>query len=174
MPICDLAIPQSSIEIEVPRRLGNWFVLRLAERFLEALRQRVAAVLLRGEGLLEERLAAGGLVREDLGLPPQVDFLYEYVARHNQGVRTGDWEPMGECLADDARLEFDGVPAEAFIRSSTPAPPEPEPMAMISAYLRSSRTLRPEDAEALDDIRKRSDAFGTKLTISGDEVIVGL
>jgi len=55
-----------------------------------------------------------GLVRDDLGLPPAVDFLYEYVARHNQGVRTGDWEPLGECLAEDARLEFDGVPAGPF------------------------------------------------------------
>jgi RimJ/RimL family protein N-acetyltransferase len=48
-----------------------------------------------------------GLVREDLGLPPAVDLHYEYVAR--QGVRTGDWEPLAECFADDARLEFDGV-----------------------------------------------------------------
>ena len=51
-----------------------------------------------------------------------------------------------------ALVRWLGVPAEAFIRSSTPALPEPEPMAMISAYLRSSRTLRPEDAEALEDI----------------------
>jgi RimJ/RimL family protein N-acetyltransferase len=55
-----------------------------------------------------------GLVREDLGLPPEVDLLYEYVARHNQGVRTGDWEPLGECLADDARLEFDGAAVGPF------------------------------------------------------------
>ena len=49
------------------------------------------------------------LVREDLGLPPAVDFLYEYVARHNQGVRTGDWEPLEERFAEDAVLEFEGV-----------------------------------------------------------------
>jgi RimJ/RimL family protein N-acetyltransferase len=55
-----------------------------------------------------------GLVREDLGLPPDVDLLYEYVARHNQGVRTGDWEALGECLADDACLEFDGVEVGPF------------------------------------------------------------
>jgi RimJ/RimL family protein N-acetyltransferase len=55
-----------------------------------------------------------GLVREDLGLPGAVDFLYEYVARHNQGVRTGDWEPLGECFAEDARVEFDGLSAEPF------------------------------------------------------------
>jgi len=55
-----------------------------------------------------------GLVREDLGLAPPVDFLYEYVARHNQGVRTGDWEPLGECFAEDATLEFEGVPVGPF------------------------------------------------------------
>jgi RimJ/RimL family protein N-acetyltransferase len=55
-----------------------------------------------------------GLVREDLGLPPAVDLLYEYVARHDQGVRTGDWEPLEECFADDAVLEFEGVPVGPF------------------------------------------------------------
>jgi RimJ/RimL family protein N-acetyltransferase len=55
-----------------------------------------------------------GLVREDLGLPPAVDLLYEYVARHNQGVRTGDWEALGECFAEDARLEFEGAAVEPF------------------------------------------------------------
>ena len=52
-----------------------------------------------------------GLVREDLGLSPGVDALYEYVARHNDGVRSGDWEPLGECFADGAVLEFNGVDA---------------------------------------------------------------
>jgi RimJ/RimL family protein N-acetyltransferase len=55
-----------------------------------------------------------GLVREDLGLPPAVDFLYEYVARHNQGVRTGDWDALGECFAEEARLEFLGVRVGPF------------------------------------------------------------
>ncbi len=56
-----------------------------------------------------------GLVREDLGLPAGVDLLYEYVARHNQGVRTGDWEALGECLADDAALEFEGAAVGPFV-----------------------------------------------------------
>jgi RimJ/RimL family protein N-acetyltransferase len=56
-----------------------------------------------------------GLVREDLGLPPAIDFLHEYVARHNQGVRTGDWEPLGECFAEDAGFEFEGVPVGPFV-----------------------------------------------------------
>ena len=55
-----------------------------------------------------------GVVREDLGLAPGVDFLYEYVARHNQGVRTGDWDALAECFADEAVLEFEGVPVGPF------------------------------------------------------------
>jgi RimJ/RimL family protein N-acetyltransferase len=55
-----------------------------------------------------------GLVREDLGLPPAVDFLHEYVARHNLGVRTGEWESLEECFAEDASLEFQGVPVGPF------------------------------------------------------------
>jgi steroid Delta-isomerase len=54
------------------------------------------------------------LIREDLALSPAVDFLYEYVARHNEGVRSGDWEPLSECFADEAVLEFDGVPVGPF------------------------------------------------------------
>src|SRR5205823_477316 len=54
------------------------------------------------------------LLREDLGLPPGVDFLHEYIARHNQGVRTGDWEPLGECFAEDGVLEFERIPVGPF------------------------------------------------------------
>ena len=73
-----------------------------------------------------------GLVREDLGLPPAVDLLYEYVARHNQGVRTGDWEPLEECFAEDAVLEFEGVPVgpfagrEAIVAAYGERPPDDE------------------------------------------------
>lgn len=45
-----------------------------------------------------------------------------------------------------------GVPADLFVRSPAASAPEPEPLALISAYLRSSRTLRAEEAEALEDI----------------------
>jgi RimJ/RimL family protein N-acetyltransferase len=73
-----------------------------------------------------------GLVREDLGLPPAIDFLYEYVARHNQGVRTGDWEPLAECFAEDAVLEFEGVPLgplsgrDAIVAAYREHPPDDE------------------------------------------------
>jgi RimJ/RimL family protein N-acetyltransferase len=72
------------------------------------------------------------LVREDLGLPPGTDFLYEYVARHNLGIRHGDWESLGECFADDAVLEFEGIPIGPFAGRG----------AIVSAY-----TERPPDDE---------------------------
>jgi transcriptional regulator with XRE-family HTH domain len=45
-----------------------------------------------------------------------------------------------------------GVPAETFMRPAATEAAEPEPLAMISAYLRASRTLSAEDAAALEDI----------------------
>jgi RimJ/RimL family protein N-acetyltransferase len=55
-----------------------------------------------------------GLLREDLGLSPALDFLYEYVARHNGGVRDQEWGPLAECFADEAVLEFEGVTVGPF------------------------------------------------------------
>jgi hypothetical protein len=55
-----------------------------------------------------------GLIREDIGLSAGVDFLYEYVARHNQGVRSGDWEALAECFAEHAVLEFEGIAVGPF------------------------------------------------------------
>ena len=55
-----------------------------------------------------------GLLREDLGLSPALDFLYEYVARYNEGVRDREWGPLAECFADEAVLEFEGVAVGPF------------------------------------------------------------
>jgi len=38
----------------------------------------------------------------------------DYVARFNDGVRTGDWSPMLELLTDDCVLEFVGIPVGPF------------------------------------------------------------
>jgi hypothetical protein len=37
-----------------------------------------------------------------------------HVARFNEGVRSGDWEPMLALFADDAELHFEKVPAGPF------------------------------------------------------------
>jgi drug/metabolite transporter (DMT)-like permease len=41
--------------------------------------------------------------------------LEDHVGRFNAGVRTGDWEPMVEGFADDAEMEFRGVPVGPFV-----------------------------------------------------------
>jgi RimJ/RimL family protein N-acetyltransferase len=54
------------------------------------------------------------LVGEDLDVPARIGLLHDYVMVHNECVRTGDWEPLGEWFADDAELAFDGVPVGPF------------------------------------------------------------
>ncbi len=49
-------------------------------------------------------------------------------------------------------LRWLGMTAEAFTRAPTQPKEEPEPLAMISSYLRAARNIRPQDAEALDEI----------------------
>lgn len=43
-----------------------------------------------------------------------MDALREHVERFNSGVRTGDFSPMLDHFADDAELEFVGVPVGPF------------------------------------------------------------
>jgi hypothetical protein len=43
-----------------------------------------------------------------------VGVLDRHVAGFNEGVRTGDWSAMLEQLADDAELEFVGIPVGPF------------------------------------------------------------
>lgn len=42
------------------------------------------------------------------------ELMESHVARFNEGVRTGDWEPMLSRFADDAELSFENVPAGPF------------------------------------------------------------
>ena len=90
----------------------NERAMRLGER-VGFVREGERRKAYRRQGQWADR-ALYGLVREDIGLPPAVDFLYEYVARHNPECGTGDWEPLGECFAEDAVLEFEGIPLGPF------------------------------------------------------------
>jgi transcriptional regulator with XRE-family HTH domain len=50
-------------------------------------------------------------------------------------------------------LRWLGMPAEPFMRvTGATAAGEEEPVAMVSSYLRSAKNVKPEDAEALEDI----------------------
>jgi RimJ/RimL family protein N-acetyltransferase len=54
------------------------------------------------------------VVAEDFDLPDDVRLLHDHVIRFNEGVRTGDWTPMLEWFAEDAELDFEGVPVGPF------------------------------------------------------------
>src|ERR1700716_3594715 len=57
--------PVSLVEIEIPRRFGDWFLARLLQRLFEPSRQRVAPSFFVVDRLLENGLAARCLVREN-------------------------------------------------------------------------------------------------------------
>jgi steroid Delta-isomerase len=48
------------------------------------------------------------------GLVTGPELVAEHVERFNTGVRSGDFTPMLELFADDAALEFRGVPVGPF------------------------------------------------------------
>jgi hypothetical protein len=54
------------------------------------------------------------LIREDLNVPRPLALVHDYVMAHNDCVRTGDWQPLGEWFTEDAELEFKGVPVGPF------------------------------------------------------------
>ena len=56
---------------------------------------------------------------DEAELTGAVRLLHDHLLRFNEGVRTGDWEPMLERFADDAELVFDGVPAGPFLGRQT-------------------------------------------------------
>jgi RimJ/RimL family protein N-acetyltransferase len=53
------------------------------------------------------------LVWEDLAVG-RADLLRAYVAAHNDGVRTGNWEGLGPYFAEAAELVFEGPPVGPF------------------------------------------------------------
>jgi transcriptional regulator with XRE-family HTH domain len=53
-----------------------------------------------------------------------------------------------------ALAAWSGVDVDDFVRSTTDDRPQPEPLAMISTYLRSDRNLSPQSATAIDEMIK--------------------
>jgi transcriptional regulator with XRE-family HTH domain len=53
-----------------------------------------------------------------------------------------------------ALCAWSGLDADDFVRTQGDERPEPEPLAMISTYLRSDRNLSPEAATALEELIK--------------------
>lgn len=69
------------------------------------------------------------------------------LTRMSQGKR-----PDVDGLA--ALAAWSGLDTDDFVRSDLSERPEPEPLAMISTYLRGDRNLKPEAAAALEAVIK--------------------
>ena len=79
------------------------------------------------------------------GLARQLQITPSTFTRMAQGRR-----PDSDTFA--VLLAWLGMPVEKFLKSPDCASPDPDPVGMISSYLRSARNVRPEDAKALEDI----------------------
>jgi hypothetical protein len=44
-----------------------------------------------------------------------MNLLHDHVERFNAAVRSGDWAPMLENFAEDAEMEFRGIPVGPFV-----------------------------------------------------------
>jgi transcriptional regulator with XRE-family HTH domain len=89
----------------------------------------------------QKRLGAGVSWRE---LASQLQISPSTFTRMAQGRR-----PDVDTFA--TLLRWLNMSADRFVRASGSAGEE-EPMSVISSYLRSAKNIRPEDAEALEDI----------------------
>jgi steroid Delta-isomerase len=86
--------------------------------------------------------------------------LQEHVARFNDGVRTGDWEPMLEQFEDDSELEFRGVPAGPYAGKD----------AIRTAY----REQPPDDELRVLESRERGDVIEARYAwLAEPDVAVG-
>lgn len=79
------------------------------------------------------------------GLAQQLGITPSTFTRMAQGRR-----PDSDTFA--VLLAWLGLPIEGFLKGPDVASADPDPVAMISSYLRSARNVRPEDAKALEDI----------------------
>lgn len=69
-----------------------------------------------------------------------------HVRAFNNGVRTGDWEPMLASFADDAELRFENVPAGPFrgleaIRSAYREQPPDDEIALLGVQDDGEHTI---------------------------------
>ncbi len=78
-----------------------------------------------------------------------MSLLDEHVSRFNAGVRSGDWNAMLELFADDAELEFVGIPVGPFagreaITAAYAAQPPDDEIVLLDGGPRYAWSRRPE------------------------------
>jgi steroid delta-isomerase len=85
------------------------------------------------------------------------------VAAFNEGVRSGDWVPLVELFAEDAVLEFEGIPVgpfrgrDAIAEAYRTSPPDDEIVLLDGgpAYAWSKDPERPAGELHLDELDGR-------------------
>jgi steroid Delta-isomerase len=85
------------------------------------------------------------------------------VAAFNEGVRSGDWVPLVELFAEDAVLEFEGIPVgpfrgrDAIAEAYRTSPPDDEIVLLDGgpAYAWSKDRERPAGELHLDELDGR-------------------
>jgi RimJ/RimL family protein N-acetyltransferase len=111
------------------------------------------------------------LLAEEAGVPRAIRLLHDYVGVHNEGVRTGNWEPLRSWFTEDAELAFDGVPvgpfsgADAITRAYCERPPDD----LVLTF-----QVREEDGRVVADYGWLRDpavvAGQMRLTLAGDRI----
>jgi len=104
------------------------------------------------------------------------DGLVDFAARHletfNAAVRSGDFAPLMELFADDASLEFVGVPAGPFegrdaIAAAYAAQPPTDTMTVLSVHVDEEGTVV-EPFSWSADAGARSGEM--RLVVAGDRI----
>jgi ketosteroid isomerase-like protein len=99
------------------------------------------------------------------------DLLSEHLARFNEGVRSGDFEPMLELFADDAELAFEGVPVGPFhgidaIRDAYRERPPDDEIEVLDAHEAGDTIVAPYSWRR--DVGRRSGEM--RLTVRDDRI----
>ena len=103
---------------------------------------------------------------------PRTAFAARHVETFNAAVRSGDFAPLVELFAEDASLEFVGVPAGPFegrdaIAAAYAAQPPTDTMTVLSVHVE-------EDGTVVEPFSWSSDAGGRsgemRLVVAGDRI----
>jgi hypothetical protein len=108
-----------------------------------------------------------------------LELLNEHVERFNAGVRSGDFGPMLVLFADDATLEFEGVPVgpfhgrDAIAAAYRDQPPDDEIEVLDveedDAAIRARYAWLRDEGRAAGDLRLRRDGdLITSLVVTFD------
>lgn len=100
------------------------------------------------------------------------ELLAAYLAHHNEGVRTGDWQPLLDSFSPGAELDFEDARIEPFVgvdaigRAYRERPPDDEVL-VLDAEEHGDRLVVARYAWAADPERPAGEL---RLTRAGDRI----